>query len=110
MTDTRWEECKKDLYSADTSHPFNSHVDQIIDKLKDKGWRIIYPDNWPDLCPGCRNHIEEGTYHVTFKGNQWGACEIVKGPPRGMVPRNYSDENGNFPLVPYWGDPKPKSV
>ncbi len=78
MTDTRWEECKQDIKFD--KWPDNKTVDLVIDRLKEKGWKLSYPDNWPGLCLNCRSYIEEGTYHV---GNQWGICEIVKRPPRG---------------------------
>lgn len=48
MTDNRWEECKQDLHSKDKSHPFNNHVDRVIDELKEKGWHISYPDDYPN--------------------------------------------------------------
>jgi len=81
--DTIWEEAEADILQGQEDTMSNT-VKDVLKDLKDKGWKLVYPVNRLDLCPGCRNYIEEGTYHVTFNGNP---CEIVKRPPRGMVPR-----------------------
>ena len=112
--DTRWEICKNDLYLRDsTTGELDStnvqKVDAVIDELKARGWKLSYPDDWPDLCSNCKSHIEEGTWHSVFNGNFWGSCEIHQGPPRGMIERKWADEDGTYPLEPYWGDPQGKN-
>ena len=109
MTDTRWGELREDLRKWEDKHYEIDNAGDVIRIVQELGWSIVYPDNWPDLCENCKSHIDEGTYHSVFNGNFWGSCEIHKGPPRGMVQRTYADEDGNWPLVPYWGDPKTKN-
>jgi len=107
--DTRWEEALADILKDEHYGGDNPAMEKALKKLRENGWKLSYPDGWPDLCDNCKSYIDEGTWHSVFNGNFWGSCEIHKGEPRGLVARIYADEDGNWPLVPYWGDPKTKN-
>lgn len=59
MSDTRWEEAKEDIIKEDIFLGANPTLERVLNILKDKGWKLSYPDNWPDLCSNCKNHIDK---------------------------------------------------
>lgn len=48
-----------------------------LSALREAGWGLVYPKDFPGLCPRCHQPVEPGTRHKMFNGNQMFACSVV---------------------------------
>lgn len=64
------------LIDCGAEYPDQRDMQRAIEKLIDKGWALVFPKDWPGICPRCLHIVEDGTVHEMWNGNQMGMCAV----------------------------------